>query len=77
MVAAMFHFSHEFLLGLFLGVTLHIIADFFSVGGIPLLYPLSSKRSQVAVYRTGKWSEQLIFILGLGIIVYSMQSYVF
>jgi inner membrane protein len=69
-IAAMFHFSHEFILGLLLGIALHIIADFFSVGGIPLLYPLSKKRSQVALYRTGTWTEMLIFIGGLSVIFY-------
>ncbi|WP_280771363.1 metal-dependent hydrolase [Salipaludibacillus daqingensis] len=70
MTTAFLHFSHEFLLGLFLGVALHIIADFFSVGGIPLFYPFSKKRSQVGLYRTGKWSEGLFFISGLAFIMY-------
>lgn len=71
LIAAMFHFSHEFLVGLFLGATLHIIADFFSVGGIPLFYPFSKKRSQVGLYRTGSWSEVAIFIGGTSWIIYS------
>lgn len=72
MVAFMFHFSHEFLLGLFLGITLHIIADFFSVAGIPLLYPFSKKRSQIGLYRTGTWSEMIIFIGSSVFIFYSL-----
>ncbi|WP_416148493.1 metal-dependent hydrolase [Salipaludibacillus sp. HK11] len=71
MIAAMVHFSHEFLLGLFFGVALHIIGDFFSVGGIPLLYPFSKKRSQIGIYRTGTWSEALIFIGSFGFLIYS------
>ncbi|SES36963.1 metal-dependent hydrolase [Salipaludibacillus aurantiacus] len=69
MIAGTTHFSNEFLLGLFLGVILHILADFFSVGGIPLLYPFSKKRSQIALYRTGTWSEGVILVAGAAVLV--------
>lgn len=61
MGVGMMSVQSEFFQALFIGVILHIAADFFSAGGIPLLYPFSRKRSQIALYRTGSWSEHLIF----------------
>ncbi|MCR6109351.1 metal-dependent hydrolase [Bacillus sp. A301a_S52] len=68
LVAGLFHFPHVFLQAMFTGAILHIVADFFSVGGIPLIYPFSKKRSQIGIYKTGTWSEGLLFLIGLAVI---------
>ncbi|MCR6097872.1 metal-dependent hydrolase [Salipaludibacillus agaradhaerens] len=68
LVAGLFHFPHAFLQAMFTGAILHIVADFFSVGGVPLFYPFSKKRSQVGLYKTGTWSEGLLFLIGLAVI---------
>lgn len=45
--------------GFVLGYLFHIIEDFFSVQGVPLFWPLSSKRWKVPLYRTGKGMEKV------------------
>ncbi|MEB3751683.1 hypothetical protein EP10_002538 [Geobacillus icigianus] len=51
--------ASPFAAGVVLGYLFHIIEDFFSVQGVPLFWPFSSKRWKVPLYRTGKGMEKL------------------
>lgn len=62
--------ENQFLLGLSLGVILHILEDSFSRGGIPLLYPFTTKRTGIPLYRTGGLIELLIFGASLGYLIF-------
>jgi len=52
---------HPFVIGLVIGYGFHIVGDFFSKRGVPLLHPLSKKRFKIHLYTTGRWSESVIF----------------
>lgn len=54
---------HPFLTALCFGAASHIIADLFSRGGIPLLYPLNKKRTSIPLYKTGSITEHAIFLI--------------
>ncbi len=57
----LFNTDQPFLTGLFLGIIFHIVGDFFSKGGVPLLLPFKNDRFKFPLYRTGKPSEWIIF----------------
>lgn len=52
--------ASPFAAGLVLGYLFHIVEDFFSVQGVPLFWPFSSKRWKVPLYRTGKGMEKAL-----------------
>lgn len=57
------------LLGVALGYLFHIMGDFLSKSGVPLLYPFTKKRFKIYLYTTGKISETIVLIVilvGLG-----------
>ncbi|UCZ53620.1 metal-dependent hydrolase [Bacillus shivajii] len=60
----------DFLFGLSLGVIFHIVGDFFSKGGVPLLLPLTKDRFKFPLYRTGKTSEFVIFCGSVAFLYY-------
>ena len=54
---------HPFSIGLVIGYAFHIVGDFFSKRGVPLLHPLTNKRFKIHLYTTGRWSESMMFAL--------------
>ncbi|KAF0995185.1 metal-dependent hydrolase [Geobacillus sp. TFV-3] len=62
--------ASPFATGLVLGCLFHIVEDFFSVQGVPLLWPFSSKRWKVPLYRTGKGMETVLVYAALAGLIY-------
>ena len=62
--------ASPFAAGLVLGYLFHIVEDFFSVQGVPLFWPFSSKRWKVPLYRTGKGMEKALVYMALAGFVY-------
>ena len=63
------NWMNAMLLGVSLGYLLHIMGDFLSKSGVPLLYPFTKKRFKIYLYTTGKISETIVLIVilvGLG-----------
>ena len=52
----------NFVFGLFLGCISHLVLDFITVEGIPILYPISKKKFHLMKFKTGK-NETLVRIL--------------
>jgi inner membrane protein len=50
-------------MGLAVGYAGHLLGDFFSVSGIPLLAPFSKKKYKLPIYKTGGLSETIILII--------------
>ena len=48
--------------GVALGYISHILGDFFSKSGVPLMNPYSNKKYRLPIYKTGKLSETIILI---------------
>ncbi|MCD8510038.1 MAG: metal-dependent hydrolase [Bacillus sp. (in: Bacteria)] len=60
-------YPSSFSLGLFIGYACHIVGDFFSVRGVPLLLPFTKQRVKAPItYRTGGKGEIIILLLGFG-----------
>lgn len=49
-----------FLLGLFAGIASHLFLDALTKGGIPLLYPFSSKHYSIGRFKTGGIGEYVV-----------------
>lgn len=60
-----FLFSTSFSLGLSIGFLFHILGDFFSKTGVPLLQPLSRKRFKIPLYKTGGITEHFSFFASI------------
>lgn len=57
---------HPFTYGISCGYLFHIVGDFFSNKGVPLLLPLTKKRFKfIVTYRTGGWVEMVVFCLSI------------
>ncbi|ABO67075.1 MULTISPECIES: metal-dependent hydrolase [Geobacillus] len=69
--------SSPFAAGIVLGYLFHIIEDFFSVQGVPLFWPFSSKRWKVPLYRTGKGMEKVLVYAALTGFVYFVANGLF
>jgi inner membrane protein len=59
-----------FATGLVLGYLFHIFEDFLSVQGVPLFWPLQTKRYKIPLYRTGNIVEKVIFYAAFALLVY-------
>lgn len=51
---ANYSFIYSGLLGLGIGIGSHLLLDMLTIGGIPLLYPITSKKFHLLPLRTGK-----------------------
>ncbi|HWO98870.1 MAG TPA: metal-dependent hydrolase [Bacillus sp. (in: firmicutes)] len=68
-------YSNPFVLGMCTGYIFHIIGDFFSRKGVPLLSPFSKKRFKSPLtYETGSFSETLIFYASILVSIYLIYS---
>lgn len=68
------HFS-PFTLGLCLGYAFHVLADYCSSQGVPLLWPFSKKRYRfVITYRTSSFLETLLFYCFLVLFIYFLTN---
>jgi inner membrane protein len=56
--------------GLSLGYISHILGDFFSKSGVPLLKPFKDKKYKLPLYKTGSLSESFILICSGLLLVY-------
>lgn len=65
-----FIFSNDFVLGMSFGYLFHIIGDFFSKSGVPLLLPFNRKRFKIPIYKTSGSSEVVIFSFSLLLLSY-------
>ncbi|OEH92989.1 metal-dependent hydrolase [Bacillus solimangrovi] len=63
--------SNDFVTGLILGVTSHIIGDMFTVRGVYLFYPIKKSVRSPLTFRTGGFIEQVLFLVFIGVF-YSM-----
>ncbi|MBA2875933.1 metal-dependent hydrolase [Thermaerobacillus caldiproteolyticus] len=70
-----FESSSLFSIGFVLGYLFHIMEDFFSVQGVPLLWPFQTKRYKIPLYRTGSFSETMIFYLAFSLLIYVGMKY--
>ncbi len=69
-------YSYEWLFGIACGYIFHVIGDFFSKRGVPLFWPIVRKKIKSPLtYETGKPSEQLIFYIAIGLIIYFLYKY--
>jgi inner membrane protein len=59
-----------FSIGFVLGYLFHIIEDFLSVQGVPLLWPFQTKRYKIPLYRTGSVLENLMFYGAFSLFIY-------
>ncbi|MGM9986047.1 MAG: metal-dependent hydrolase [Bacillaceae bacterium] len=58
--------NNKFTIGICIGYLLHIVGDFFSSKGVPLLLPFTNKRFKFFItYRTGGWLEKIILCLAI------------
>lgn len=57
----------ELILGFNVGWLVHILADLCNRKGVPLFWPLSSKRVHIAAFLTSSWHEYVFIILWLGV----------
>jgi inner membrane protein len=64
-----------FSIGFVLGYLFHIIEDFFSVQGVPLLWPFQTKRYKIPLYRTGNFLETIIFYMAFSLLIYIGGQY--
>lgn len=56
-------YPSPFSLGLFLGYACHLVGDFFSVRGVPLLLPFTKQKLKAPItYRTGGKGEAFILL---------------
>lgn len=68
------HFS-PFTLGLCLGYAFHVLADYCSSQGVPLLWPFSKKRYRfIVTYRTSSFFETLLFYCFLALFIYFLTN---
>lgn len=68
--ATAYYYENTFLLYFSLGYGLHLLADFFTKGGIPLLLPFSRKEFSGAPLRVGSKLELLVACLFLFFILF-------
>lgn len=55
-------FHNPFMVGIILGYLFHILGDFFSRSGVPLLLPINKKRYKfLLTYKTLSYAETVIF----------------
>ena len=47
------------------GVTIHILCDAVTKGGVPLLWPITSKRFALSLFRVGGPGEQVASVIGV------------
>lgn len=57
----------DLLLGLLVGWVVHIIADAFNKKGVPILWPLTSKKFHIATVLTGSWQEAVFLVFWIGV----------
>lgn len=62
--------SSLFSLGFLLGYLFHILEDFLSIQGVPLLWPFQTKRYKLPLYRTGGIVEKLLFYSSFALFIY-------
>ncbi|GGJ58550.1 inner membrane protein [Anoxybacillus voinovskiensis] len=62
--------SSPFSLGFVLGYLFHILEDFLSVQGVPLLWPFQTKKYKLPLYRTGSIIEKLLFYSSFALFIY-------
>jgi len=67
--------SSTFSIGLVLGYLFHIIEDFLSVQGVPLLWPFQTKRYKIPLYRTGSALETVLFYGAFALLIYIGSQY--
>lgn len=73
-----YSYPSAFSFGLSLGYLAHIIGDFFSSRGVPLLYPLVKKHfnpGSILTYRTGSTSETLIFLASTVVLLFLILNH--
>jgi len=58
------HVQSEFLWWFIIGYATHLVADFLTPLGIPLLSPLSRQRTSIPLVHTGGLVEKSLFFLG-------------
>ncbi|MGD6846305.1 metal-dependent hydrolase [Rossellomorea aquimaris] len=60
--------NNYFTIGIALGYLFHILGDFFSRSGVPLLHPYTKNRFRFFItYRTSSYAELLIFYLSIAL----------
>lgn len=67
--------SSPFSLGFVLGYLFHILEDFLSVQGVPLLWPFQTKKYKLPFYRTGGIVEKLLFYSSFALFIYIGKEY--
>ncbi|WP_050615617.1 metal-dependent hydrolase [Bacillus testis] len=67
-------FPSSVLLGLSVGYTLHVLEDMCSKQGVPLLYPFHKRKIRLNLYRTGKTSENMLFLLSWLVLLYMVYE---
>lgn len=65
-LVAEYNFLLSILVGLNAGYVSHLIADCLTIGGCPILYPLSQKPMHILGIRTNTWSEKVTTIVICG-----------
>ena len=56
----------DLIFGFDVGWLAHIFADLFNRKGVPILWPLTTKKFHVACFVTGTWHESVFIILWIG-----------
>jgi inner membrane protein len=69
-LVVMWESSSLFAVGFALGYLFHILEDFFSVQGVPLFWPFTTKRFKIPLYRTGNIVEKALFYAAFVLLIY-------
>lgn len=54
------------LFGLLVGWVSHLMADICNKKGIPILWPITSKKLHIATFKTGTWQEGVFLLIWIG-----------
>lgn len=68
-------YAYIFSIGLLVGAFSHLFLDFLTVGGIPLFFPLSTKKFHLLPLKTGKGEQLIQGLLILILICYFIFQY--
>lgn len=68
-------FTQELIIAVFIGVVSHLVLDFTTKMGVPLLYPLTSKYYSLKLFKSGGLGDIMFQFIGIGLVIYSILRF--